>query len=92
MRRKTGLLQYLTGKFPHAVIRKLKKYNIDGGNVGDSRSLTREYIEKITSAGFPVHTWTVNDPNRALTLPKSGVACITTDKAAWMAEVHKNNF
>jgi glycerophosphoryl diester phosphodiesterase len=90
MRRKTGLLQYLTGKFPHAVIRKLKKYNIDGGNVGDSRSLTREYIEKITSAGFPVYTWTVNNPDRALTLLKAGVACITTDKAAWMAEVLKN--
>jgi glycerophosphoryl diester phosphodiesterase len=88
---RTSLLQYLTGTYPAAVIRKLKKYNIDGVNVGDSRYLTEKFIEKFISAGFLVYTWTVNDPERAFTLLKSGVVCITTDRAAWMAEMLKDN-
>ena len=85
-----GWLQYLTGTNPDAVLRKIKMYNIDGVNIGDSRFLTKKYIEKISSEGFPVYTWTVNDPDRAFTLLKWGVDYVTTDKAAWMAEILKN--
>ncbi len=83
-------LQYMMGTFPHAVLKRLKKYNIDGANIGDSRYLTQEIIESFTSAGYPVYVWTVNDPERALELLKSGVDCVTTDRAAWMAEKLKD--
>ncbi|TVQ83685.1 MAG: glycerophosphodiester phosphodiesterase [Bacteroidetes bacterium] len=84
-------LQYLTGTNPGTVIQKLKKYNIDGVNIGNTRFFRKEFIEKFTSEGYPVYTWTVNDLNRALELLKWGVDCVTTDKAAWMAEVLKDH-
>ncbi|MFN2396204.1 MAG: glycerophosphodiester phosphodiesterase family protein [Bacteroidales bacterium] len=84
------LLKYLKGIYTGAVLRKIIKYNIDGVNIGDSRFLTREYIEKISSAGYPVYVWTVNDPNRALELFGYGVDCITSDRAARMAEKLKD--
>lgn len=86
-----GWLQYLTGTNPGAVFQKLKKYNIDGVNIGNTRYLSDKFIKKFTSEGYTVYTWTVNDPDRALELLKWGVECITTDKAAWMAEVLKDH-
>lgn len=83
-------LQYLSGIHPDNVIRKLKKYNIDGVNVGDSKHFTKKFIERFTTAGFAVYTWTVNDPGRALELLKYGVDCVTTDRAAWMQEQIKS--
>lgn len=84
-------LQYLLGTNPQTVIRKLGKHNIDGVNVGNSRHFKKKFIESFTSAGLPVYTWTVNDPERALELLKYGVSGITTDRAAWMAETLKNH-
>lgn len=83
-------LQYLTGTNPGTVIQKLKKYNIDGLNIGNTCFMRKEFIEKFTSEGYPVYTWTVNDPDRALELLKWGVEYVTTDKAAWMAEILNN--
>lgn len=78
--------QYFWGTNPKNVIRKLRKHNINGVNVGNSRHFKKKYIESFTAAGMPVYTWTVNDPERALELLKHGVSSITTDRAAWMAE------
>lgn len=83
-------LQYLLGLNPASVIRKLRKYNIDGVNIGDSKYFEQKYIERFTAEGFSVYTWTVNDPDRAFELQRSGVDCITTDRAAWMTEVLKD--
>ncbi len=76
--------QLILGTYPKAIIKKLKKYGIDGINIGDSRYLTKKIIKKLTSARIPVYTWTVNDPDRATYLLNSGVQCITTDRAAWL--------
>ncbi len=83
-------LQCLFGINPDSAIRKLKKYRIDGVNIGDKRHFKKRIIERFTSKGFPVYTWTVNDPERALELLESGVDCVTTDRAAWLAEKLKD--
>lgn len=85
-------LQYFLGTNPEAVLRKLRKHNIDGVNVGNSKYFNKKNIESFTAAGLPVYTWTVNDPERALELLKYGVSSITTDRAAWMAEILKGRF
>jgi glycerophosphoryl diester phosphodiesterase len=85
-----GWLQYLFGTDPDTVIRKLRKHNIDGINVGDNKHFNKKLIKRFTTEGFPVYTWTVNDPERALELLKSGVHCVTTDRAAWMEETLKD--
>ncbi len=84
------LLQYLSGTNPGAVLKKLRRYNLDGVNIGNTRFFNKKFIEKLTSEGYPIYTWTVNDPDRALTLLKWGVEYVTTDKAAWMAEKIKD--
>ena len=84
------LLQYLTGTNPWSVLKKLRRYNIDGVNIGNTRFFKKKLIERFTSEGYPVYTWTVNDPDRALELLKWGAEYVTTDKAAWMAEVLKD--
>lgn len=80
----------MMGTSPDAILKRLKKHNIDGVNIGDSSFLTQEIIETFTSAGYPVYVWTVNDPERALELLKSGVESVTTDRAAWMAKKLKD--
>lgn len=82
--------QFIIGNSTDAVLKRLKKHNIDGVNIGDSRYLTQKIIENFTSSGYPVYVWTVNNPERALELLKSGVHLITTDRAAWMAQKLKN--
>ncbi|MEX0680503.1 MAG: glycerophosphodiester phosphodiesterase family protein [Balneolales bacterium] len=76
--------RYLSGMHPKAIIRKLRKHGIDGITIGDSRCLTRSFVEEFTSRDIPVYTWTVNDPSRAAELLTFGVDGITTDRAAWM--------
>lgn len=83
-------IQWFRGTSPEAVLKNLRKYNIDGVNIGDSRHLKTTIIKKYASAGYPLYVWTVNDPDRAFELAKSGVDCITTDRAGWMIEMLKN--
>lgn len=85
-------IQYIKGTFPDAVLKNLQKHNLDGVNIGDSRHLKTGFVEKYTSAGYPVYVWTVNDADRAFELASSGVNCITSDRAAWMGEMLKDRF
>lgn len=85
-------LQFILGNSSDAVLKRLKKQNIDGVNIGDSRYLTQEIIKNFTSVGFPVYVWTVNNPERALELLQSGADLVTTDRAAWMAQKLKDKF
>ena len=78
--------QYATGMHPKAVITKLGELGMDGIAIGDSRHLTKKYVQEFVAAGMPVYVWTVNDPVRAAELLEYGVDGITSDRTAWMKE------
>jgi glycerophosphoryl diester phosphodiesterase len=77
---------FLKGTNPSSLIKKTRKYKLDGINIGDSMHLTERIITRLKSAGLLVYTWTINDPIRAKQLDNMGVDAITTDKAAWMKQ------
>ena len=66
------------------IVRKLKKYNLDGVNVWQGKILTKEFIQFFKQKSLLVYTWTVNDPERASQLINYGIDGITTDKAGWL--------
>jgi glycerophosphoryl diester phosphodiesterase len=80
------IFQYLLGWYPKNLIKKVKKYNLDGINIGDGKNLTANFIKKLKQAKILVYTWTVNDPERAKKLFGFGVDFITTDRSEWMLE------
>jgi glycerophosphoryl diester phosphodiesterase len=56
---------FLNGTNPSSLIKKARKYKLDGINIGDSRYLTERVITRLKSGGLQVYTWTINDPERA---------------------------
>jgi len=66
------------------LITKIIDGNLDGVNVWAGNLLTKEFIQKIKSAGFLIYTWTVNNPKHAQQLIDWGINGITTDKSQWL--------
>ncbi len=71
------------------IINEVKKTGLDGVNVWAGKLLTKSFISRFKEAGLYVYTWTVNNPEKAISLFENGIDGITTDKASWMAEQMK---
>jgi len=66
------------------VIATLKDIGASGVNVAHTH-LTADYVNAVKAAGFPFHTWTVNNKQRAAELIAMGMETITSDHAAAFA-------
>lgn len=66
------------------IIKRVKKANLNGVDVWAGKKLNHYFISEIKNSGLLLYAWTVNDPEKASVLLKSGVDGITTDKAYWM--------
>lgn len=60
------------------ILQKVKKDKLDGVDL-NYRMIDPKLMEIAEGLGLEVHTWTVNDLNKALELKKMGVKSITTD-------------
>lgn len=72
------------------IIKKAKKYKINGLDVWAGDMLNKKAIERIKAAKLKIYTWTVNSPQKAKCLFKNGVGGITTDRAHWIENQLKN--
>jgi glycerophosphoryl diester phosphodiesterase len=68
------------------IIRKLKKFKLDGVDVWAGKILNDKFISEFKKAGFSVCAWTVNSPDKVKSLFKQDIDGITTDRAAWMKD------
>lgn len=66
------------------IIRKLKKYQLDGVDVWAGKKLNQNFVSQIKSCNLLLYTWTINDFKTAKKLIAMGVDAITSDRAAWM--------
>ncbi|MBN2012265.1 glycerophosphodiester phosphodiesterase [candidate division KSB1 bacterium] len=62
------------------------EYKFDGVNIQNITELDTEYIRACTSHRLKCYCWTVNEPERARYLIKSGIAGIATDRPGWIRE------
>lgn len=77
----------VNGKYsPEEVIKLVKKYELDGVDVGGTKFLTKEYIDAFKKEGLAFWTWTVDDMAEAKRLVDIGVEGITTNKSIEMRE------
>jgi len=61
-----------------SVLSKVKNDGLDGVDL-NFRMLNKELIDIATAMGLEVHTWTVNDLDKAKELRAMGIKSITTD-------------
>lgn len=75
------------GKYsPEEVIKLVKKYNLEGVDVGGTKHITKEYVDAFKKAGLTFWTWTVDDIDEAKRLAEIGVEGITTNKSIELRE------
>jgi glycerophosphoryl diester phosphodiesterase len=74
-----------TGGYRHSHIERAKAAGLDGLNF-HYRGLRKGYIDSVHAAGMEMYTWTVDDPQVALRLIKSGIDGITTNRPGWLRE------
>ena len=67
-------------------IRLAKEAGADGLDVNCRSPIDKEYIDTVRQAGLELHTWTVNDAERATELARVGVDSITTDRPGWLRQ------
>lgn len=67
-------------------IRAAKEVGADGLDVNCRSPIDREYLDTVRQAGMELHTWTVNDAERAKELARVGVDSITTDRPGWLRQ------
>lgn len=65
-------------KDAETILQKVKKDKLDGVDL-NYRMIDPKLMEIAEGLGLEVHTWTVNDLNKAMELKKMGVKSITTD-------------
>jgi len=66
------------------IINKVKKLKLDGVNVWAGELLTQSFISEFKKEGLLVYSWTVDNPEKAITLIEIGIDGITTNRAGWM--------
>ena len=72
---------WLSGSFkedPEKILSKVKNDGLDGVDL-NYRIITRELVDLAGSLGLEVHTWTVNNLEKAIEMKAVGVKSITTD-------------
>lgn len=78
------LLHYnLLGNYSTKWIDKANQANLDGLNFR-YKGISEEFIKNVHDAGMKIYTWTVDDPEEAAVLIRSGIDGITTNRPAWM--------
>lgn len=68
------------------IINKVKKLNLDGIDVWAGKLLTGNFISMFKQESLCVYTWTVNNPEKAISLIEDGVDGITSDRAGRITE------
>lgn len=68
------------------IIRKAKKYEIDGLDLWAGKRINNELVNKINMANLSIYTWTIDNPEEAQKLLNMGVNGITTNRAGWMKD------
>jgi glycerophosphoryl diester phosphodiesterase len=68
----------------HEVLSDIKATGLDCS--ARDEVLTPSFVESIKSAGYELHVWTVDDPDRAKRLRDLGVLSITTNRPGWLRE------
>lgn len=67
------------------IIATLREIAADGlGSQAKLEVVNEAFVRQITEAGFPVHVWTVNEPEQARALAGYGVRSITTDRPGYL--------
>lgn len=77
-------LQFLLGRKPMTIIRKLKKHQINGVNIGNNKHFTSKLISEYKAANLLVYSWTIDDPKIAKKLLENGVDYITSNRPSWI--------
>lgn len=73
--------------FPPSINRILKKalkYNINGLDLWAGNMLNHKIIMSINTSGLKLYVWTINNPEKALTLLKMNIEGVTTDRFKWL--------
>jgi len=73
----------LSGEYSTKWIEKAKEANLDGLNFR-YKGISEEFIKSVHDANMKIYTWTVDDPEEAAKLIKSGIDGITTNRPCWM--------
>ena len=70
---------------PEYVIEKLKYMNADGVDINFKRDIiTKDFINKVKSAGYEFHVWTIDDLGAAVVAFRRGADTVTTNRAKEM--------
>ncbi len=72
------------------LIERAKEVGADGLSVKAIEMVDAAFIEKVKEAGLEAYVWTVDDPRKAMSLKRSGIDGITTNRPQWLAEELKN--
>lgn len=74
------------------VIKQLKETKATGlGTQGRTHVVNQAFAEKVASAGFELHVWTVNDPKDASYFSELNFASITTDRPRYIRDALAKN-
>lgn len=68
------------------IIRKAKKYEINGLDLWAGKKINNDLVHKINMANLSIYTWTVDNPEEAQDLLNMGINGITTNRAGWMKD------
>jgi glycerophosphoryl diester phosphodiesterase len=70
---------------PEYVIEKLKYMNADGVDINFKRDIiTKDFVNKVKSAGYEFHVWTIDDLGTAAVAFRRGADTVTTNRALEM--------
>ena len=74
------------------LIKKLRSIHADGVSINANlKYLNTEYVQKLKNAGFIVSCWTVDNKDTAKKLMQIGVDSITSNRAASLKNILKND-
>ncbi len=77
---------------PEWAIEQCKKLGVDGIDIGvgqNPKNITKEYVDAVKAAGYPVYVWTVNKKEMFKHCMDIGVDGITTDHAGEFQGAYK---
>ena len=77
---------------PKEIVARLREIGADGVDIEYRPDVvTSEFVKEIKDAGFQVHVWTVDDPDRAMQAFAVGAETLTTNRAKYIADCHGGN-
>ena len=68
------------------IIKKVKKFKLDGIDVWAGKLLTPGFISEFKAAGLKIYSWTIDNPPKAKSLIEARIDGITTNRASWITE------